>query len=153
MRYLIAAALVVSPLMLSAQTAQSAKNPQLATVQPNAAAGRMLSSAAAADRTLAIPAKVRVSTGVVEPQLLHTVDIRPDVVSATAGGRQRTAEVAMIVDVDGRPTALKIVQSAGPDLDPSILEAVSQYRFRPATVSGLKVPVELNLHMNIITGY
>jgi TonB family protein len=55
----------------------------------------------------------------------------------------------MVVDEDGKPNDLKITKSAGPDLDPNILEAVSQYRFRPATVSGQKTAMSLNLNMDI----
>ncbi len=40
----------------------------------------------------------------------------------------------MTVDATGTPTNLKIVKSAGADLDRNVLEAVGQYRFTPATV-------------------
>ena len=153
MRHLIAAALVVSPLMLNAQTATSAQNPHLAAMQSSVAvASNMMPSASAADRTQAVPAKPRVSTGVIEPKLIHTVAIRQDTIGVVSFGRtQRSAIVSMVVDEDGKPNDLKITKSAGPDLDPAILEAVSQYRFRPATVSGQKTAMELNLNLDIET--
>ena len=152
MRYLIAAALVVSPLMLNAQTVTSAQNPHLAAMQSSLTAARLMmssASASAADRTsAATPA--RVSTGVVEPKLIYTVAIRRDTISVLSPGfNRRSATLSMVVGEDGKPTDLKIVESAGPDLDPEILQAVSQYRFRPATVSGQKVAMGLNLHMEI----
>lgn len=153
MRLLIAAALVVSPLMLNAQTATSAQNPRLAAMQSNVTTASMMmssASASAADRSPAIPAQQRVSTGVVEPKLIHTVAIRQDTVGIVSLRHiQRSATLSMIVDQDGKPTEVKIVKSAGPDLDQNIVEAVSQYRFRPATVSGQKTAMSLNLHMNI----
>ena len=153
MRHLIAAALVVSPLMLNAQTATSAQNPRLAAMQSNVTTASMMMSSAlapAADRTPAIPAQPRVSTGVVEPKLIHTVAIHQDTVGAMSLARiRRSATLSMIVDQEGKPTEVKIVKSAGPDLDQNILEAVSQYRFRPATVSGQKTAMPLNLHMDI----
>jgi TonB family protein len=137
--------------MLNAQTVTSAQNPRLAAMQSSVTvASNMMPSASAADRTQAILAKPRVSTGVVEPKLIHTVAIRQDTVGVVSFGRtQRSAIVSMVVDEDGKPNDLKITKSAGPDLDPNILEAVSQYRFRPATVSGQKTAMSLNLNMDI----
>jgi len=151
MRYLIAAALVVSPLMLNAQTATSALNPQLAAMQSSVTAASMMSSASsAADRTASVVTPARVSTGVVEPKLIHTVSIRRDTIGAfSSGNNRRYATLSMVVDEEGVPTDLKIVKSAGPDLDPQVLEAVSQYRFQPATVSGQKIAMPLNLNMEI----
>jgi TonB family protein len=154
MRHLIATALVVSPLMLNAQMATSAPNPHISAMQSSVtvASNAMMSSASAspADRTQAIPAMPRVSTGVIEPKLIHTVAIHQDTVGVVSLGRnQRSATVSMMVDEDGKPTDLNIMKSAGPDLDPSILEAVSQYRFQPATVSGQKTAMALNLNMDI----
>ena len=158
MRYLVAAALFLSPVMVNAQTASSAQNPQLAAMHPTSAATNMMmssasasaASASAADRSQAIDAKPRVSTGVVPPKLIHTVTIHQDTASLESLGRtQRAASVSMIVDEEGKPTDLKITKSAGPDLDANILEAVSQYRFLPATVSGQKIAMELNLHLDI----
>jgi TonB family protein len=155
MRHLIAAALVLSPLMVNAQTATSAQNPQAAVMQSRVAAPNqlMLSSASAAspaDRTQAIATHPRVSTGVIEPKLIHTVTIHQDTLSVGFLSRNfRSAAVSMVVDEEGKPTDLKIIQSAGADMDPNILAAVSQYRFQPATISGQKTAMALNLHLDI----
>jgi TonB family protein len=113
----------------------------------------MLSSASAApaaDRTQAVGTHPRVSTGVVEPKLIHTVTIHQDTLSAGFLSRNfRSAAVSMVVDEEGKPTDLKIIQSAGADMDPNILAAVSQYRFQPATISGQKTAMALNLHLDI----
>lgn len=151
MRHFFAAALLVSPLMVNAQTAPSAQN--MAAMQSSVGAPKMMmssSSSAAADRTQLVTAKPRVSTGVVAPKLIHTVAIHQDTISLVSLGRiQRTAAVSMIVDENGKPTDLKILKPAGPDLDSNILAAVSQYRFLPATVSGQKTAMQVNLHLEI----
>jgi TonB family protein len=53
----------------------------------------------------------------------------------------------MVVDQRGVPTDVKIVHSAGAVLDESTLEAVNQYRFRPATLNS--VPVESDVTLDI----
>jgi TonB family protein len=155
MRNAIAAALILSPLMVHAQ-ANTPAQPQAATNAPvlqsslAEAKGMMLASASAGDRPTA-GAAVRVSTGVISPKLVHTVDIEPSTVSvASLAGVVRTAAVSMVVDETGKPTNLKITQSAGPDLDQNILAAVSQYRFNPGTVSGMKIAFPVNLNLNIM---
>jgi outer membrane biosynthesis protein TonB len=57
----------------------------------------------------------------------------------------------MIVGTDGVPSDLKIVQSAGPFIDKSVLAAVSQYRFKPGTVSNQPIAIPLNLEVNLVS--
>jgi TonB family protein len=136
-RSAIIAALVMSPLMVHAQAITSA--------QP---AGLMLG--AAEDRSAAKPGTVRVSTGVVAPKLIKTVSIQEDTVSALAPAAiDHNVVVAMIVDEKGKPEDLKIVQSAGAELDRNVLSAVSSFRFQPGTVSGLAVAFPVNLKIDI----
>jgi len=155
MRNAIVAALVLSPLMVHAQANMPAQ-PQAASsapvlvsslVQPK---GLMLGAAAAEDRSAAKPGTVRVSTGVVAPKLIKTVGIQEETVSLSkVVGGQRSVVVAMIVDENGKPSDLKIVQSAGAELDVNVLSAVKEYRFKPGTVSGQIVAVPVNLHITI----
>ena len=56
--------------------------------------------------------------------------------------------VSLIVDAAGRPTHLKIVRQLGMGLDEKALEAVQQYKFRPARKGNTPVPVELNVAVN-----
>jgi len=152
MRYLVAAALVLSPLMVHAQTASSAPTTQLAVMQSGVHAPRtMMSSASASAADLPHVDSLRVSTGVVSPKLLHTTPILSEAMNVHDDAqRPRSADVSMIVESNGKPTDLKIVKSAGADLDSSILEAVSQFRFRPGSVSGLAIAVPLTLHLQIL---
>jgi TonB family protein len=137
------ATLALSPVLLHAQTAAPA--PQL---QAHLNGAPLAAAATAAAGTTSSP---RISTGVVPPHLIHTVDIASTrSLEWTVAGPERTAEVSMTVDATGKPTAVKIVKSAGVDLDPNVLEAVSQYRFTPATVSNQAAPMEVDLTINVL---
>ena len=61
--------------------------------------------------------------------------------------------VGMIVDKTGKPSDLKIVQSAGTGVDASVLAAVSQYRFIPGMVSNQPIATPLNLEILIANSY
>jgi eukaryotic-like serine/threonine-protein kinase len=49
--------------------------------------------------------------------------------------------VSLVVDADGQPTDLKVVESGGQILDEAVLKAVTGWRFEPATKDGVKVSV------------
>jgi TonB family protein len=93
---------------------------------------------------------VRISTGVIAPKLIYKVDVYAD---STVPARDTTVVVGMIVDKTGKPSDLKIVRSADPALDQSVLSAVSQYRFTPGTVSNEPVAIPLNLEVVISNSY
>jgi TonB family protein len=134
MRKLIVAILSLSSVMLHAQASTPAQT-QVANNGP-------------------APQARRISTGVIAPKLISTVDVVAD----TPGtARQLSSEchvvVGMIVDKTGKPSDLKIVKSAGPGVDASVLAAVSQYRFAPGTVSNQPVATPLNLDVVISNSY
>jgi TonB family protein len=96
----------------------------------------------------------RVSTGVVPPKLIYTVDVQADETTEkflTAGATK--VVVGMIVDKSGKPEDLKVVKSVNPDVDAHVLNAVSQYRFQPGTVSNEPVATPLNLEVVINNSY
>jgi TonB family protein len=135
------ATLALSPALLHAQTA--ATTPQL---EARLNGAQPIAAGAAGSTT-----SFRVSTGVVPPHLIRTVDIASTQDwEWTVAGPERTAEVSMTVDATGKPTDLKVVKSAGADLDKSVLEAVSQYRFTPATVSNQAAPMDVDLTINVL---
>jgi TonB family protein len=136
------ATLALSPVLLHAQTAATA---------PKLEARLNGAPLAAASAAVGTTSTFRVSTGVVPPHLVHTVDVASTQDwEWTVAGPERTAEVSMTVDATGKPTDLKIVKSAGVDLDPNLLEAVSQYRFTPATVSNQTAPMDVDLTINVL---
>jgi len=83
------------------------------------------------------------------------VDLEPGVVSpvkvagASADYPERarrmklfgTVAVSMIVNAEGLPTDVAVVESAGDVLDEAVLKAVRTWRFTPATKDGVKVSV------------
>jgi TonB family protein len=150
MRKVLVAALALSPMMLHAQ-ANSPAQPQSSTLQAKLGQPNELAAAANSPRAAATPTGIRISTGVVAPKLVHTVDITTNndmLWQAFPTGRK--VVVGMIVDETGKPTDLKIVRSAGAAMDKNVLDAVSQYRFEPGTVSHQAVASPLNLEIEML---
>jgi len=56
--------------------------------------------------------------------------------------------VNLIVDASGRPQRVRVIRPVGMGLDEKALEAVRQYRFKPAMENGKPVAVELNVAVN-----
>jgi TonB family protein len=142
------AILAISPLMMHAQvksSAQPGSTPTLesSNVQPAAFAG-----VRSADHN-ASPTVVRVSSGVTAPVLLHTVDVDRDHILEGTTSDDRVVRVAMTIDASGKPTDLKVVQSTDKFTDEAILAAASQYRFKPATLNGSAVPMEMTVNFRI----
>jgi TonB family protein len=96
----------------------------------------------------------RISTGVVAPKLIYKVDLVAD---SNGTARLLTDDtkvvVGMIVDTNGKPSDLKILKSAGPVVDASVLTAVSQYRFIPGTVSNQPIATPVDLEVLISSSY
>ena len=57
-------------------------------------------------------------------------------------------QVGFKVDTAGRPQEIWITRAAGMDLDAKAGEAVSQYKFAPATCHGNPIPVGLYIDVN-----
>jgi Gram-negative bacterial TonB protein C-terminal len=150
MRKVIVAALLLSPMLLHAQAnspAQTQTSGTSTTLQSKLVQPKEL-NASEADHSLAHVAPVRISTGVVAPKLVSTVQIESDAVAAPSGFTiDRKTVVAMTVDATGKPSDLKIVRSLGPVMDKNVLAAVSKYRFTPGTLDGEPTAVPVNLEV------
>jgi TonB family protein len=134
MRKLIVAILSLSSFMLHAQ----ANTPAQTQIASNGSA----------------PQVKRISTGVIAPKLIYKVDVVADSTgTARLLNDDTKVVVGMIVDKTGRPSDLKIIKSAGPAVDASVLAAVSQYRFTPGMVSNQPIASPLNLEVVISTSY
>jgi protein TonB len=57
-------------------------------------------------------------------------------------------QVYLIVDPKGNPTHIRVVHGAGMGLDEKAVEAVRQYKFKPATSDGKPVAVDLYMDVN-----
>ena len=134
MRKLIVAILSLSSFMLHAQV----NTPAQTQVASNGSA----------------PQVKRISTGVIAPKLIYKVDVVADSTgTARLISDDTKVVVGMIVDKTGKPTDLKIIKSAGPGVDASVLNAVSQYRFTPGMVSNQPIATPLNLEVVISNSY
>ncbi len=57
-------------------------------------------------------------------------------------------QVALVVDDQGRPKNIHVERGVGMGLDEKAVEAVRQYKFKPAMKDGKPVPVELYIEVN-----
>ncbi len=56
--------------------------------------------------------------------------------------------LSLIVDAQGNPQRVQVVRHLGKGLDKKAVEAVKQYRFKPAMRHGEPVAVEVNIEVN-----
>jgi TonB family protein len=154
MRKVIAATLALTPMLLHAQAnspAQTQTPATPATLQSKLVQPKEF-NASEADRGTAHVAPVRISTGVVAPKLISTVEIESDSDAVPQGfNLDRKTVVEMTVDATGKPSDLKIVGSLGSVMDRHVLTAVSQYRFTPGTLDGQPTSVPVNLEVVLRT--
>ena len=61
---------------------------------------------------------------------------------------QGTVVIDVVVEPDGTVTVLGVVKSLNPGLDQRAIEAVSRWRFRPATRDGQPVKVSADVEVN-----
>ncbi len=94
-----------------------------------------------------LPAGVR---GVTVPQLVYS----PEPTFSDEARKSKTQGIVtlmLIVGKDGRPYNIHVRESLGMGLDEKALEAVSHWRFRPATRNGeavaTQIAVEVNFHL------
>lgn len=85
--------------------------------------------------------------GVSEPVLLYAPD--PEFSDEARRAKyQGVCVVGLIVDAQGNPQQVHIVRPLGMGLDEKAMEAVRQYKFKPAVFHGHAVPVEINIEVN-----
>jgi TonB family protein len=150
MRKVIVATLALTPMLLHAQANSPAQTQTSGT--PSTLQSKLVQpkefNASEADHGTAHVAPVRISTGVVAPKLISTVQIESDSTTTPRGFTiDRKTVVEMTVDATGKPSDLKIVGSLGPAMDHNVLAAVSQYRFTPGTLDGQPTTVPVNLEI------
>jgi periplasmic protein TonB len=88
-----------------------------------------------------------VGGGVSEPELIYKVD--PEFSEEARKAKfMGIVLVNLIVDTHGMPQNVHILRGVGMGLDEKAVEAVRQYRFKPAMESGHPVPVQVNVEVN-----
>lgn len=85
--------------------------------------------------------------GVVAPRVLSKVDA-----NYTQEARDAKIEGTVVVDVevhpDGKAHNLKVERTLDPGLDRSALDAISAWRFQPATKNGKPIAVKATIEIN-----
>ena len=83
-----------------------------------------------------------VGGGVSAPVVVH--EIEPEFTEdARKSNFQGTVGIQLIVDAQGNPQDVRVVQHLGMGLDQKAMDAVRQYRFKPAMYQGHPVAVQL----------
>ena len=179
MRRLILSALVLLPVLASAQTSTSTAAASSATSNtliasatppaplPAAAAAAKPAARDAADIMVPVnqivvdngkdpdslgPIYVGPNTATV-PVLIHAVPVSLSLKDVRTEGAAADATVVVTVSVDARgvPNSPVVAHSAGAALDQRALAAISQYRFAPATQSGLPVNSQATIKIEFKT--
>ena len=57
--------------------------------------------------------------------------------------------VGMVIDLSGLPTKLAVAKTDDPTLNQSALDAVKQYRFKPAMANGRPAAIEIFVDVNV----
>jgi periplasmic protein TonB len=89
----------------------------------------------------------QVGGGVAAPKVIYAVD--PEFSDEARRAKfQGMCVVALIVDAQGNPQRVHAVGHLGMGLDEKAVAAVKQYKFKPATLQGRPVPVEVNVEVD-----
>lgn len=88
----------------------------------------------------------KIGGGVSWPQLINSVEpeFSEEARKAKRGGN---VLVNIVVDTNGNPNHIRVIRSVGMGLDEKAMDAVRGYRFKPAMLNGVAVPVELNVEV------
>lgn len=89
---------------------------------------------------------IRITTGVVPPVVLNSGNFTVTSDALAGVGLDRPAvALALKVNEKGLTENVHVIRSVNPRVDAQVLEAVRNYRFRPATLDQQPVPVDLEL--------
>jgi TonB family protein len=88
-----------------------------------------------------------VGGGVSAPQILHSAE--PEFTEeARQANFQGNVSIKLIVDSQGNPQDIRVLHSLGMGLDQKAIEAVRQYKFRPAMYQGHPVSVQMVIEVD-----
>ena len=124
MRPILAASLLLSPMLLTASAVASQPKVDPAATSPNPA----------------------ISTGVTAPEILNTQTIRiqPNAYDKTAAPEEQVV-LQLKVDDKGQVQHVQVLKSTNPHFDARVIEAIQKSHFRPAKLDNQAVPMELSL--------
>jgi protein TonB len=89
----------------------------------------------------------QIGNGVSAPVLMYQVapEYTPEAKQAKTEG---IVLLNLIVDANGAPQVVHVLRGVGNGLDEKAVEAVKQYKFKPAMEDGKPVAVNLNIEVN-----
>lgn len=90
---------------------------------------------------------MKVGGGVIAPVVIHKV-VPEFTDQARRVKYQGVASIGLIVDAQGNPEDVHVVHPLGMGLDQKAVEAVRQYKFKPAMFQGHPVPVQLVIEVD-----
>ncbi len=130
--------LVVAPVLAASLTAQTQ------TAAPPDSTPSPPTVPSAANPT---PPLRRIGGSVMPPVVLNapTPQFSEQARAAKIGG---SVLVYLEVDTNGAPRHVRVLRGVGMGLDEKAVEAVRQYKFKPATEDGQPVPVAMNVEVN-----
>ena len=90
---------------------------------------------------------MNVGGGVAAPEVIHSVE--PEFTEdARRANFQGSVSIKLIVDSQGNPQNVQLVRHLGMGLDEKAIEAVRQYKFKPAMYQGHPVSVQIVIEMD-----
>jgi TonB family protein len=92
----------------------------------------------------------QVSTGVISPAIVYSTDVAlPS--DGTVERFPNDARVVLHLNVDqaGKVQDVQVVKSLYPELNSHVVDAVRQFRFRPARLDNQTVPVDMLLTVDV----
>lgn len=90
---------------------------------------------------------LRIGGGVSAPVVLHGAAPKFSE-AAIQAGKSGNVLVHLEVDTSGNPIRVRVLRGLGYGLDEKAIEAVGQYRFKPAMRNGVPVLIEMNIEVN-----
>ncbi len=94
------------------------------------------------------PGLYKIGGHISAPAVIHSVEAKYTD-EARRFGYQGACLISLIVDAKGHPVNVHVVRALGMGLDEKALEAVRQYRFKPAMKDGkTPVPVMVTIEVN-----
>jgi TonB family protein len=103
------------------------------------------------DAPASTPNLVRpISTGVTSPQLVHStkIEIPAEELSNSFPNPARVV-LELKLDATGSPTNVQVVEQLTQDVDARVVEAVKQFRWRPAVLDNQTIPIDMKLIVDV----
>ncbi|HEX4036854.1 MAG TPA: energy transducer TonB [Acidobacteriaceae bacterium] len=88
----------------------------------------------------------RVSTGISGPQIENSTTINiPGDASLSSYPNPAKVVLRLSLDETGKSSNIEVVQPLSPTMNARVIEAVREFRWRPATLDNQTIPVDVNL--------